>query len=113
VLRNVNNAASQPSSPKDKASPEFTEDLERTVQRGDGCADDLPLVETHEKIPEGQDLSPSVAAFNKRFGTSFRGELLSVSCETASMDGGASRLSLLWKSSKFMGRCSTKEASFV
>jgi hypothetical protein len=102
VAPDAGGGASQPSSPKDRASPEFTEDLERTVQRGDGLADDLPLVETHGKIPEGQDPSPSVVAFNERFGTSFREELLSVSCETALMDGGASRLSLLWKSSKFM-----------
>jgi hypothetical protein len=95
-------ASPQPSSPKDKASPEFAEDLERTVQRSDGPTDDLPLVETHEKIPQDQDPSPSIAAFNESFGTSFRGELLSVSDETTSMDGGSTRLSLLWKSSKFM-----------
>jgi hypothetical protein len=29
-------------------------------------------------LPEGQDPSPSIAAFNKSFGTSHRGELLSV-----------------------------------
>jgi hypothetical protein len=42
-------ASPQASSPKDRASPKFAEDLERTVQRGDGPTDNLPLVETHEK----------------------------------------------------------------
>jgi hypothetical protein len=50
------------------------------------------LVENHEKIPEGQEPSHLVVVFNESFDTSFQGELLSVSCETASMDGGASRL---------------------
>jgi hypothetical protein len=69
-------ATSQVSSLKDKASPEFADDLERTVQRGDDPIDDLPLVETREELPEGQDPSPSVAAFSESFGTPFRGELL-------------------------------------
>jgi hypothetical protein len=95
VAADAEGAAPQPSALKDKASPEFAKDLERTVQRSDGPVDNLPLVETHEELPEGQDPSPSVAAFNESFGTSFRGELLSVSCEKAVGDGGASRLSLL------------------
>jgi hypothetical protein len=37
-----------------------------------------PLIETHEDLPEGQDPSPSMLAFNKSFGTSYREELLSV-----------------------------------
>jgi hypothetical protein len=57
------------------------------------------LLETREDLPEGQDPSPSVAAFNKSFGTSHRGELLSVSCEVARNRGGAPRILTLWKSS--------------
>jgi hypothetical protein len=64
--------------------------------------ENLPLVETREELPEGQDPSPSVVAFNESFSMSFRGELLSVSCETDVADGGAPKLSLLWKSPKFM-----------
>jgi hypothetical protein len=56
------------------------------------------LVEIREDLPEGQDPSPSVAAFNKSFGTSHRGELLSVGCEVASNKDGASRILTLWKS---------------
>jgi hypothetical protein len=57
------------------------------------------LIETREDLPEGQDPSPSVAAFNKSFGTSHRGELLSVGCEVARNRGGAPRILTLWKSS--------------
>jgi hypothetical protein len=62
----VGGAAPQPSSPKDRASPEFTEDLEKTVHRGDGPADDLPLVDTHKKFPTTKtpllQLPPSMRA---------------------------------------------------
>jgi hypothetical protein len=68
------------------------------VQRSRDPVEDLTLIKTHEELPEGQDPSPSVAAFNESFGTSFRGELLSVSGENAVVDGGAPKLSLLWKS---------------
>jgi hypothetical protein len=95
-------ATSQVSALKDRASPEFPDDLERTMQRGDDPIDDLPLVESREELPEGQDLSPSVASFNEGFGTSFRGELLSVSREMAVAGGGASKLLLLWNLSEFM-----------
>jgi hypothetical protein len=44
---------SQVSSPKDKASPEFHEDLERTVQKSGEPVEDLPLIETHEELLEG------------------------------------------------------------
>jgi hypothetical protein len=57
------------------------------------------LLETREDLPEGQDPSPSVAAFNKSFGTSYHGELLSVGCEVARNKGGAPRILTLWKSS--------------
>jgi hypothetical protein len=39
-----------------------------------------------------------VAAFNKSFGTSHRGELLSVGCEVANNKDGASEILTLWKS---------------
>jgi hypothetical protein len=55
------------------------------------------LLETREDLPEGQDPSPFVAAFNKSFGTSHHGELLSVGCEVARNKGGASRILTLWK----------------
>jgi hypothetical protein len=56
------------------------------------------LLEIREKVPEGQAPSPSLAAFNKSFGTSHRGELLSVGFETASIRDGASKILTLWKS---------------
>jgi hypothetical protein len=57
------------------------------------------LLLTREDLPEGQDPSPSVAAFNKSFGTSHRGELLSVGCKMARNKGGVPRILTLWKSS--------------
>jgi hypothetical protein len=57
------------------------------------------LVEVREALPEGRDPSPSVAAFNKSFGTLHRGELLSVGCELARSKGGAPKILTLWKSS--------------
>jgi hypothetical protein len=56
------------------------------------------LLEIREKVPEGQAPSPSLAAFNKSFGTSHRGELLSVGFEKASIGNGASKILTLWKS---------------
>jgi hypothetical protein len=53
---------------------------------------DAPLLEIREKVPEGQAPSPSLAAFNKSFGTSHRGELLSVGFELASIGDGASKI---------------------
>jgi hypothetical protein len=83
---------------KDIASPEFIEDLERTVQRREDATENLPVVETCEELPEGQDPSPSVAAFNE---ISVRpiGENC-VSREVAVMVGGASKPLLLWNSFK-------------
>jgi hypothetical protein len=98
---------SQAFAPEDRASPEFNEDLEWTVQASGDPIEDLPLVETREELPEGQDPSPSVVGFNETFGTSFRGELLSVNGEMAVVDGGGPKLSLLWKSLKFVDE--TKE----
>jgi hypothetical protein len=57
------------------------------------------LLLTRKDLPEGQDPSPSVAAFNKSFGTLHRGELLSVGCEMARNKGGEPRVLPLWKSS--------------
>jgi hypothetical protein len=56
------------------------------------------LLETREDLPEGQGPSPPVVAFNKSFGTSYRGELLSVGCEVAGNRDDASRILTLWKS---------------
>jgi hypothetical protein len=69
--------------PHEEASPEFTKELELTIHRGENPVPDTPLVEVREALPEGRDPSPSVAAFNKSFGTLHHGELLSVGCEVA------------------------------
>jgi hypothetical protein len=84
--------------PHDEASPEFTKELELTIHRGEDPVQDAPLLEIREKVPEGQAPSPSLAAFNKSFGTSHRGELLSVGFEAASIGDGASKILTLWKS---------------
>jgi hypothetical protein len=102
VVSDAGGAAPQPSSPQDKDSPEFTRDLERTVQREEDPIENLPVVEMREELLEGQDPSPSIAAFNESFGTSYKGELLSVSHEMLVAGGGASKLLLLWNSSKFV-----------
>jgi hypothetical protein len=92
----------QPSGPQDEASPEFTKELEMSVHRGESPVQNVPLVETREDLPEGHDSSPSIVAFNKSFGTSYQGELLSVGCEKADARGDASKLLTLWNSSKFV-----------
>jgi hypothetical protein len=102
VIADAGGAAPHSSSPQDEVSPEFTRDLEETVQREENPVENLPMVETHEELLEGQDPSPSVAAFNESFGTSYRAELLSVIREMAVSGSGASKLLLLWNSSKFM-----------
>jgi hypothetical protein len=56
------------------------------------------LVEIREDIPEGHTPSPSLAAFNKSFGTSYRGELLSVGYEVTGVGGSAPEILMLWKS---------------
>jgi hypothetical protein len=89
---------SQPARPYDEASPEFTKELELTVHRGENPVQDAPLVEIREDLPEGHALSPSLAAFNKSFGTSYRDELLSVGYEVTSVRGGAPEILTLWKS---------------
>jgi uncharacterized protein YktA (UPF0223 family) len=92
----------QPYGPQDEASPKFTKDLEMTIHRGESPVQNVPLVKTCEDLPEGQDPSPSIVALNKSFGTSYRGELLSVSCEKVAVGDDASNILTLWNSSKFM-----------
>jgi hypothetical protein len=83
----------------DQASSEFAQDLERTIQRGDHPTEHVPLVEVREVVPEDQAPSPSLAAFNKSFGTSHRGKLLRVGFETSGIGGKTSKFLTLWKSS--------------
>jgi hypothetical protein len=90
------------SSAPHEASPKFSRELEMTVQKGENPIESFPFVETREDLPEGQDPSPSIAAFNKSFGTSHRGELLSVGCEMAIAGDGASKFLLLSNSSNFI-----------
>jgi hypothetical protein len=80
------------------ASPEFTKDLELTIQRGEDPTEHAPLVEVREVVPEDQAPSPYLAAFNKSFGTSHRGELLSVGFETTGVGSKMSKILTLWKS---------------
>jgi hypothetical protein len=91
-------AVLQSAHPQEEASPEFTRDLDLTVQKNDEPIQDVALLETREDLPEGQDPSPSVATFNKSFGTSHRGELLRLGCEVARNKGGEPRVLTLWKS---------------
>jgi hypothetical protein len=83
----------------DQASSEFAQDLELTIQRGDNPTEHVPLVEVREVVPEDQAPSPSLAAFNKSFGTSHRGKLLRVGFETSGVGSKTSRFLTLWKSS--------------
>jgi hypothetical protein len=68
------------------------------IHKGEDPVQYVPLIETREDLPEGQDPSPSVVAFEKSFGTSYHGELLSVGYEVADVGGGASKILTLWKS---------------
>jgi hypothetical protein len=90
---------SLPTRSRNKASPEFTNELELTVQRGENPTKHAPLVEVWEVVPEDQAPSPSLAAFNKSFGTSYRGKLLSVGFETTGIGSKTSKILTLWKSS--------------
>jgi hypothetical protein len=83
---------------RDKASPEFPKELDLTVHRGEDPVQNAPLLEVREVVPEGQAPSPSLAAFNKSFGTSHRGELLSVGFKATSVGSGTSKILTLWKS---------------
>jgi hypothetical protein len=94
----LDTTVSQPVHLEDEASPEFTKELVLTIHRGENPIPDAPLVEIREDPPEGHVPSPSLAAFNKSFGTSYRGELLSVGCEAAGTGDGTSTILTLWKS---------------
>jgi hypothetical protein len=61
----VDTFISQPARPQDEASPKFTKELELTIHRGENPAQDAPLVEIREDLPEGHAPSPSLAALNK------------------------------------------------
>jgi hypothetical protein len=89
---------SLPTRSRDEASPEVTKELELTVQRGKDPVERAPLLEVREVVPEDQAPSLSLAAFNKNFGTSHRGELLSVGFKTASIGSQTSKILTLWKS---------------
>jgi hypothetical protein len=102
VAADVGGAVPHSSAPQDEASPKFTRKLDMTDHRGENLVEYLPLMETCEDLPEGQDPSPSIAAFNKSFGTSYQGELLSVGHEMATAGDSASKLLLLCNSSEFM-----------
>jgi hypothetical protein len=91
-------AVSQPAGPREEASPEFIKELDLTIYKGENTVPDVPLVDVRESLPEGQDPSPSVAAFNKRFDTSHRGELLSVGCEVTKNKDDTPRILTLWES---------------
>jgi hypothetical protein len=94
----TNTAVPQSVHPHDEASPKFTKELELTIHKGDDPIQGAPLLEIREKVPEGQAPCPSLAAFNKSFGTSHRGELLSAGFEAASIRDDASKILTLWKS---------------
>jgi hypothetical protein len=64
------------------------------------------LIESREELPKGQDHSPPVIAFNEGFGTSFRGELLSIRGEVLDLGDDAPKapkFALLWTSPEFVG----------
>jgi hypothetical protein len=98
VAATVEAAEARPSGRQDEASSEFAKELELTIHQGEDPIQDVPLIQTREDVPEGQDPSHSVAAFNESFGTSHRGELLSVDYEVAGIGDGASRVLTLRKS---------------
>jgi hypothetical protein len=86
-----------------EASPKFTEELEHTVKKDSDLIGNPLSIVNHEEVPEDQDPTLSIEAYNESFGTSFRGELLSVSGEVIGTDGGVHKFSLRWTSSKLMG----------
>jgi hypothetical protein len=89
---------SQPADPVGEASAEFVRELELTIHKDEDPVINVPLVEVRESLPEGQDPSPSIAAFNKSFSTSHHGELLSVSREVTKNRDGSPRILTLWES---------------
>jgi hypothetical protein len=91
-------AMPQPADPVGEASTKFIRELELTIHKDEDPVANVPLVEVRESVPEGQDPSPFVATFNKSFGTSHRGELLSVGCEVSKNRDGTPRILTLWES---------------
>jgi hypothetical protein len=83
----------------DQASSEFSKELELTIKRGENPTEHAPLIEVRKIIPKDQAPSPSLAAFNKSFGTSHRGKLLRVGFETTGIGSKTSKFLTLWKSS--------------
>jgi hypothetical protein len=94
----IDTVAPQRVHPQEEASPEFAKDLELTIHTGEDPTQDAPLFEVREDLPEGQAPSPSLAAFNKSFGTSYHGELLRVGCKAARIGDGTSKILTLRKS---------------
>jgi hypothetical protein len=74
------------------------------VHKGGDPAPEVPFIETRENLPEDQDPSPSMIAFNKSFGTTYRGELLSVGYEQVDIGDDTSKVLILWKWSKTIGK---------
>jgi hypothetical protein len=89
---------SQPANPVGEASAEFVRELELTIHKDEDPVANVPLVEVRESLPEGQDPSPSIAAFNKRFGTSHCGEFLRVGREVTKNRDGTPQILTLWES---------------
>jgi hypothetical protein len=89
---------SQPANPVGEASAEFIRELELTIHKDEDPVANVPLVEVRESLPEGQDPSPSIATFNRRFGTSHRGELLRVGREVTKNRDGTPQILMLWES---------------
>jgi hypothetical protein len=81
-----------------EASAEFTKELELTIQRKEDPTEHAPLVKVQEVVPKDQAPSPSLASFNKSFGTSHRDKLLSVGFETTGAGSKMSKILTLWKS---------------
>jgi hypothetical protein len=88
----------QPADPVGEASAKFVKELELTICKDEDPATNVPLIEVRESLPGGQDPSPSIAAFNKSFGTSHRGEQLSVGREVTKNIDGTPRILMLWES---------------
>jgi hypothetical protein len=99
----VETVDSQPVDHQDEASPEFMKELDMTVHKGEDPATEVPFVETHKNLPGDQDPSPSMISFNKSFGTSYQGELLSIVYEQVDARDSIPKLLTLWKSYKIMG----------
>jgi hypothetical protein len=91
-------AISQPADPVGEASSEFVKELELTIRKDEDPTTNVPLIEVLESLPEGQDPSPSIAAFNKSFGTSHRSELLSVGREVTKNRDCTTQILMLWES---------------